>query len=110
MANYWDARSFSFLSKKHLTIVAVDSNVQINKGINTSNDYVGKEFNFVIIQNKHTLLPAYPPGYDEFFETDKVEKALGKPLKIVECPAPLLDGKEKIYIYAPGVINSHWKV
>ena len=101
IANYWEAKSYTFLSKKNITIAAIENNtknatIQPELWISTMHDYVDRKFNFLMVENNHPESP----------NENYVQQAFGTPQATLECPAWENGRRDKIYIYPNGVIDS----
>lgn len=107
-ANYWEAKSYTMLSKQHLTIVAIDDHAKDRGKIepefwmNTKHDYLNRDIDFLIVKNNSM---EYPKPQDAI-------KAYGKPIATFQCP-PWNKFTENmpdntVYVYKRGVINSGW--
>lgn len=92
-ANYWAAKSYSFISKKNITIVALQNYTKIKKlepkaWISTTHDRTANQFNFVITQN-HT--DAIHPDY--------LLNTFGEPSFKLICPATQGGNRSYINVY-----------
>lgn len=107
-ANYWEAKSYTLLSKQHLTVVAIDDHAKDRGKIepefwmNTKHDYLNRDIDFLIVKNNSK---EYPKPNDAV-------KAYGKPIATFQCPPwnMLTENMpdNTVYVYKRGVINSEW--
>lgn len=110
LANYWQAKSYTYLSKKGLHVVAMTQHFMPYRAISSANHFRDKTFNFVIVPADKTDSPSYPSGLheDAFFNTAYLQQFFGSPSEVLTCPSALGDGQDKIYVYPEGVINAKW--
>lgn len=102
VADYWDAKSYTFLSKQHINSVAIEidhvtHDINSFLWMNTMHDYIDKDFTFLIVNGALKTPDHYAI----------VTKKFGMPLLKLQCPT-LSDPsvKDDIYIYKKGVINA----
>lgn len=92
-ANYWQAKSYSFISKKNITIVALQNYEKIKKlepkaWISTTHDRTANQFNFVLTQND-------TDGIDK----DYLLNTFGEPSFKLICPATQGGNRSYINVY-----------
>ena len=103
VAQYWNAKMNSFLSKEGVNVTAVISFLHSQKiklepslYMDSQTSYIGKQFNFALVDKINSSIKINAKNY-------------GKPIKILDCEEKF-HSPTLIYIYPKGFIGKNWKI